>query len=88
MKRRFALGQVLVTHRAMEECSDGLLPCLLRHMRGDWGDLCDEDKRENDLAVRVGDLRIVSAYQLGDVRLFIITEADRSVTTLLLSSEY
>jgi len=66
-----------------------LLEFLSRHVSGDWGDLCDDDRRENDLSVMEG-FRILSAYRLPrtGVKLWIITEADRSATTFLLPSEY
>jgi hypothetical protein len=61
---------------------------LARHAMGDWGDLCEEDKRSNDEAVDLG-LRIFSAYELDEThKIWIITEADRSVTTILLPEEY
>jgi hypothetical protein len=62
---------------------------LQRHVNGDWGDLSEDDRRENELSVREG-FRILSAYILPRtrVKLWIITEADRSVTTFLLPSEY
>jgi len=58
-----------------------------RHMSGDWGDLSAEDKAENELSLREG-FRILSAYELEGQRYWIITEADRSVTTILLPQEY
>ena len=61
---------------------------LHRHVTGDWGDLEDEDKKENELSVKEG-FRILSAYSLEtDVKVWIITEWDRSVTTILLPGEY
>jgi len=63
-------------------------PYLQRHLNGDWGDLCDEDRRSNDAALKNGD-RLFSSYRITpDLKLWIITEWDRSVTTLLLPSEY
>jgi hypothetical protein len=60
----------------------------VRHARGDWGDVDAHDKRANDAAVKQG-TRIVSAYVLDDgTRVWIITEADRSSTTILLPEEY
>lgn len=65
--------------------------CLNRHLSGDWGDLCEDDKKLNDEAVKNED-RILSAYNLntsdGDNKIYIITEWDRSVTTVLFPSEY
>jgi hypothetical protein len=70
-----------------EAGTDGL-EFLSRHVRGDWGDLSEEDRRENDLSVRQG-FRILSAYNLRTgVKIWIITEADRSATTFLLPDEY
>jgi len=61
---------------------------LARHVSGNWGDVCAEDKRLNDEAVREGS-RILSAYRTtAGVKLWIITEADRSATTILLPEEY
>ena len=64
---------------------------LMRHLAGDWGDLCTEDSAENALALAQG-FRLFSSYALPDNpvsdKLWIITEADRSVTTLLLPVEY
>jgi hypothetical protein len=60
---------------------------LARHVTGDWGDLSADDKKENDYSV-TRSLRIFSAYGTGDSKLWIITEADRSVTTILRPDEY
>ena len=86
----FNPGKYVIT-RSLNDNTARLMPFLLRHLKGDWGDLEEEDKKENDLAVREGDLRILSAYDTGfeDVgRIWIITEADRSATTILLPSDY
>ena len=74
-----ALGRAEVTARAL----------LLRHMAGDWGDLTEDDRSENELSLREG-FRILSAYELPGTgeKVWLITEADRSATTLLLPSEY
>src|SRR4051794_12626232 len=88
-KARFALGQIVVTPAALELMKmsnvDGLA-LLQRHVTGDWGDLDDADKQENELSVQKG-FRILSAYGTGDSKLWIITEADRSVTTILRPDE-
>lgn len=61
---------------------------LQRHMNGDWGNLNEEDKHENDLSLKEG-YRLFSAYEAtGLPKIWIITEADRSVTTILFPSEY
>jgi hypothetical protein len=86
----FPLGQVVATPGAialMEAARIDPGEMLRRHQSGDWGDLDEEDWRENDYAVsRV--LRIFSAYGKPPDRLWVITEADRSVTTLLRPDEY
>jgi hypothetical protein len=60
---------------------------LARHATGDWGDLCAFDRRQNEIALREG-YRIFSSYDVPAGRVWIITEADRSVTTILLPEEY
>lgn len=89
--RLFSLGQIVSTPgaiQALETAGQAASHFLVKHALGDWGDLCDEDKVANDEAL-ADDLRILSAYRLQDgVRIWIITECDRSVTTLLLPSEY
>jgi len=60
---------------------------LARHATGDWGELCAYDRRQNDIALREG-YRIFSSYDVSAERVWIITEADRSVTTILLPEEY
>lgn len=87
----FPLGRVLSTPGALAACEDARvspLTYLRRHVAGDWGDLAAEDKAANESALTTG-ARLFSAYTLAtDDRLWIVTEADRSVTTLLLPLEY
>jgi hypothetical protein len=93
----FELGQVVATRGAIAACSMLYLEqCLARHVRGDWGVVCAEDRKSNFEALRER-LRILSAYPInpekpckgfGDNTLWIITEADRSATTFLLPDEY
>ena len=87
----FDLGQVVGTPgalHALQEAGQDPAALLARHMRGDWGDLGEEDKAENDLSVKEG-FRILSAYRLRTgVKVWVITEADRSATTFLLPEEY
>jgi hypothetical protein len=72
----------------METAGSSASPFLVRHALGDWGDLCDEDRQSNSEAL-ADDLRILSAYRLSDgTKIWIITEADRSGTTVLLPEEY
>ena len=87
----FPLGQVVATPGALELLSRHSLSAftfLVRHATGDWGCVCPEDALENGRAVKNG-CRILSAYEIATgERLWCITEWDRSVTTLLLPSEY
>lgn len=88
---RFALGRVLATPGAIETLATANInsvDLLLRHHQGDWGEMTEEDKAENEFSVDK-ELRIFSSYRISDdEKVWIITEADRSVTTLLLPSEY
>lgn len=88
---RFSMGRIVATPGALDalqEAGQEPLILLARHVTGDWGELDEHDRRENELSV-AGGLRILSAYTLSTgIRIWIITEADRSVTTLLLPSEY
>jgi hypothetical protein len=88
---KFPLGHVVATPGALRAMADaGHAPneFLNRHVRGEWGDLCEEDRRENEFSVAEG-LRILSAYGLRDgTKIWIITEADRSSTCILLPDEY
>ena len=87
----FSPGRIVATPGALallEEVKKSPLEFLSRHLRGDWGELCQEDKTENELSLKHG-FRLLSSYPITDsATLWIITEADRSVTTLLLPSEY
>ena len=91
-KALFKLGQIVATPGALcalgddGTTSDSLLQ---RHVSGDWGELSQDDWQENELSVKEG-FRILSAYRLQrtGVKLWVITEADRSATTLLLPDEY
>jgi len=87
----FPSGRLVATPGALAllEQTDKLpVEFLSRHLRGDWGDLDEEDKTENELSLKYG-LRLLSSYQVSESeKLWVITEADRSVTTLLLPAEY
>ena len=89
---RFSPGQVVMTIGIDELVQQGRLnptPYLRRHLHGDWGDLSDDDRRLNDAALKSGEDRLFSSYQVvPDLQRWIITEWDRSVTTLRLPSEY
>jgi hypothetical protein len=87
---RFRLGKVVATPGALdlfERTRTSAHRFLARHLHADWGDLDDEDKKANDAAV-IQSSRILSAYLVADEKLWVITEADRSSTCLLLPSEY
>ena len=85
----FPYGQIVATPGALGLAEEGinLLDYLKRHLAGDWGDLCPEDKAENDFSLQHG-YRLLSAYATPFGQLWIITEADRSATTFLLPDEY
>ena len=90
-KARFQLGRTVATRGALAalfEANQEPLGLLARHQAGEWGDLDEEDKQENEFSVKRA-LRIFSAYTLSTgVKVWVITEADRSQTTILLPSEY
>lgn len=90
-KALFNLGQLVATPgalAALEKSGQSPMEFLSRHVTGDWGDLSEDDRKENQLNLEKG-FRIFSSHttNAGD-RLWIITEADRSVTALLLPEEY
>ncbi len=87
---RFEPGRVVATPGAldaMEEAGTEPSELLRRHAAGDWGDLDGHDRRANERALKYG-TRLLSSYPVGDGKLWIITEGDRSATTMLLPSEY
>ena len=91
VKPKFSPGQVVVTPgflEAMHNTGDKIVPYLLRHVQGDWGELDEHDRQENEFSLRKG-FRLLSAYRLSDdTKFWVITEADRSATTFLLPEEY
>jgi hypothetical protein len=90
MRAPLPLGRVMATPGALKLLSEiGAHPFdyLARHETGDWGELCAFDLRQNEIALRDGD-RVLSSYETTAGRVWIITEADRSVTTILLPDEY
>lgn len=92
-KQRFELGRKFATPGALDAVGwEGVVLLMARHARGDWGDLCEEDKAANEDALKTG-ARIFSAYKVRGhngktVKIWVITEADRSATTALLPEEY
>lgn len=85
--QKFPLGRLVATPGAIEKITpEQMLKSLLRHAKGDWGDLDEEDIDTNERSVACG-MRILSSYN-DPVKHWIITEHDRSVTTVLLPDEY
>jgi hypothetical protein len=85
---KFPLGQVVITANAQGTLDPAdVQQGLSRHARGDWGEVCPDDARENELSLTEG-FRLLSVYRSGDKRFWIITEADRSVTTVLMPEDY
>ena len=87
----FPLGHVCATPAAMdlmEQLSLSPLEFIVRHVFGDWGQVCQDDREANQAALQNG-TRLLSAYEVSDgQRLWVLTEADRSVTTLMCPSDY
>lgn len=87
----FALGETFITpgaQEALEIAGETAIQFLRRHISADWGELSEEDMKENELSLSEG-FRLLSAYRTAKrQRIWIITEADRSATTVLLPSEY
>ena len=82
------LGQTVITRGALATLKEtDVYVALGRHKSGDWGTLCPEDKEANETAVREG-LRVLSVYYSNGTKFYVITEWDRSVTTVLLPEEY
>jgi hypothetical protein len=93
--KNIELGQVVATAGIDSWAKDnpetrivGIARSLQRHAAGDWGDVCDEDKKLNDDAAASGEARLLSAYTVDGEKVWVITEWDRSVTTVLFPSEY
>ncbi len=90
-KPLFPLGRTVATPgalRSLEEAGESASYYLSRHHRGDWGDICEEDRRENEFSL-LNNGRLMSVYETakGD-KLWLISESDRSATTILLPEEY
>lgn len=88
---RFMLGRVFVTPAALDALDGAAIPAILllmRHVCGDWGDVCEADRQQNELALKSG-ARLLSSYTIKvDQHVWIITEADRSITTVLMPDDY
>ncbi|WP_024834028.1 hypothetical protein [Ruminiclostridium josui] len=89
----FSLGRIVYTQGVAAKIEDqtltklDLLQLIFRHKSGDWGNLCQEDKDTNSYAVKHNE-RIFSSYIINGIKLYVITEWDRSITTVLLPQEY
>jgi len=88
---KFELGRTVMTpgaQQAMVQAGENPATFLRRHQHGDWGDMSAEDVQENEFSLQNG-FRLMSSYMLQDgTKIWVITEADRSVTTILLPEEY
>lgn len=85
---KFPLGQTVITATASAVLTaEGIETALRRHASGDWGDICPEDAGLNEAALEHGS-RLLSVYGDAGERFWVITEADRSVTTVLLPEDY
>ena len=88
---RFPLGETLITagaQEALDIAGQTAIPFLRRHISCDWGEVSEDDAQENEISLREG-FRLLSAYRTSKgQKIWIITEADRSATTILLPSEY
>lgn len=93
MTQKFELGQVVMTRGVADWAAENeghsllVMKCLTLHHSGDWGTVDAEDWQANENALIHGD-RLLSAYTIVGTKIWIITEADRSVTTVLFPSEY
>jgi hypothetical protein len=90
MRSPLPLGKVVATPGALKllsEMGEDPFGYITRHAAGDWGNLCAFDRRQNEIALQDG-YRIFSSYDVSAGRVWVITEADRSVTTILLPEEY
>jgi len=88
-KQKFPLGKLVATPNALSQLiSQDIETALKRHATGDWGEVCEEDRKENELSLKEG-FRLLSVYRgANNVKFWIITEADRSATTVLLPEDY
>ena len=85
----FPLGQTVITPGAIAVLANtDVLNALARHVACDWGDVCGDDRLANDEALRTGARLLSASRDCEGVKFWIITEANRSVTTVLLPEEY
>lgn len=87
-RRKFPLGQVVITTNAQESLApEDVQQGIARHAQGDWGDIHADDRKQNENSLHHGG-RLMSVYRSGETVFWIITESDRSVTTVLLPLDY
>jgi len=86
---KFRLGKIVSTPNVLDRLTqDDILTGIQRHQAGDWGDVSKDDRTKNELSLKMG-LRLWSVYHAGNgVKFWLITEADRSVTTVLVPEDY
>lgn len=90
----YFLGKLVMTQGINNEVAKNekfakeISVCLKRYITCDWGEMCNEDKEMNDNALRTGTARVLAAYDTSEGRVYIITEHDRSATTILFADEY
>ena len=86
---KFRLGHIVSTPNALSQLTqDDILMGIQRHQAGDWGEVDEHDRQENELSLKQG-FRLLSVYRAANgVKFWIITEADRSATTVLLPEDY
>jgi hypothetical protein len=89
MSAKFQIGQMVATPNALSKLTqDDILRGLQRHQAGDWGDMDEHDRQENELSLKNG-FRLLSVYHaVNGIKFWIITEADRSATTVLMPEDY
>jgi len=86
---KFAFGRIVATPNALSKIPNvEILAALARHVRGDWGDLGKEDHDANERALIDGDRLFSRYWSSGNIKFWIITEGDRSATTILLPEDY
>jgi len=86
---KFRLGKIVSTPNALNQLTqDDILLAIQRHQAGDWGDVDEDDRKENELSLEQG-FRLFSVYHsVSGVKFWLTTEADRSVTTVLMPEDY
>lgn len=87
-RQKFPLGTLVTTQGAASLLTaEDIASIINRHSQGNWGEVCKEDAQENELSLKQG-FRLLSVYTIKGQKFWVITEADRSVTTILLPDEY